>query len=496
MGLLATISETAAIACYLQQEEMMKEVVKGISKNKFVAGVILIDSQGDIVESGQKIENSDQNGPYSIRYPLLSPFQSRNSKSISENIGMLILLQNKEVIEQTARSLAIKGIIPLIFITFLTAFITSALIYFLFTRPISEIARILHNVKPGHAYLLQCPSMHQNNEIGSLLSDINALLKRNAQALNDERSLRDRLSFLEKQYRTIFEKANSGIFLADQNGKIIVYNPFFLKMACGTGIKVQVLHNFIELFVDSSKVDLMVKKTITHQQATSSDLLVKGENTTSKQTWVHAVFINCTDDLGEPMIECMLYDITQRHLEEKKNKDIAKKDHLTGLLNRRGGEIQMEYILSVCQPEHNIAFFLLDLDGFKEINDTYGHNGGDKILVEVSRRLQSINRATDTIIRWGGDEFVLILYGDINKETCFGIGEKILRSLNSPIDLGDGISDTVGVSIGISSMSAQTARKDILLLSADKAMYMVKDKGKNGIYYSDMDRKIYESRFL
>ncbi|PID74591.1 MAG: hypothetical protein CSB28_02475 [Desulfobacterales bacterium] len=96
----------------------------------------------------------------------------------------------------------------------------------------------------------------------------------------------------------------------------------------------------------------------------------------------------------------------------------------------------------------------------------------------------------------GGDEFVLILYGDIDKETCFGIGEKILRSLNSPIDLGNGISDTVGVSIGISSMSSQTARKDLLLLSADKAMYMVKHKGKNGIYYSDMDNKTYESRFL
>ncbi|PID74592.1 MAG: hypothetical protein CSB28_02480 [Desulfobacterales bacterium] len=106
-----------------------------------------------------------------------------------------------------------------------------------------------------------------------------------------------------------------------------------------------------------------------HQQATSSDLLIKKKNPSVK-TWVHAVFINCTDDLGEPLIECMLYDITQRHLEEQKNQDRAKKDHLTGLLNRRGGEIQMEHILSACQPGHNIALFLLDLDGFKKINDT------------------------------------------------------------------------------------------------------------------------------
>ncbi len=493
MDLLATVSDTAAIACFLEQEEMMQEVVKGVSKNRFVAGITLISSNGYIVHSGQKINPPDQNQDYIIRYPLSSPFQNEESTE-SEHIGMFILLQHKGIIDKTAYQDAQKEIFSLILITILTACLTSALVYVLFTRPITNIANLLHKTKPGSLDLLKTPALHSKNEIGSLLSDINALLKRNAQALNAEKSLRNRLSFLEKRYRTIFEKANSGIFLANENGKVSIHNPFFMKLAQNTGDSKKVLDNFTELFVDSSKVEMMVKKAFKKEQATSSDLIIKTKD--SYQAWVHAVFINCKDDLGAPIIECMLYDITQRHRQEEQNRKIAKKDHLTGLLNRRGGEIQMDYIISTCQPEHSIAFFLMDLDGFKHINDTYGHDGGDKVLIEVSRRMQSINRATDTIIRWGGDEFVLILYGDIDKETCFGIGEKILQSLNSPIDIGNDVSDSVGASIGISIMSAESAEKDILLQSADKAMYAIKQQGKNGIYYSDMNNNTYETRFF
>ncbi len=493
MDLLTTVSETAAIACYLEQEEMMQEVVKGISKNRFVAGTALISAKGNIIRNGQAIKYADQNLEYIIRYPLPPPFQDEKSAE-SPNIGMFIVLQHKKTIDDTALLEAQKEIFSLIFITLLTAFITSALVYALFTKPITNIANMLHKAKPGSLDLLEAPPLHRHNEIGVLLSDINALMKRNSQALDAERALRKRLSFLEKQYRTIFEKANSGIFLANEKGKISIHNPFFMKMAQNTGDYKNVLDNFTELFVDSTKVAMMVKKAIQKEQAASSDLLVKAKD--AYQTWVHAVFIHCKDDLGAPMIECMLYDITQRHLQEEQNRKIAKKDHLTGLLNRRGGEIQMDDILSSCPPEHRIAFFLLDLDGFKQINDTYGHDSGDTVLIEISRRMQSINRATDTIIRWGGDEFVLILYGDIDKKTCFGIGEKILYSLNSPIDLENGITATVGVSIGISIMSAQTAEKDLLLQSADKAMYAVKQQGKNGIYYSDINNDTFESRFL
>ncbi len=492
MDLLDTISDTAAVACYLGQRDMMQDVVKGITKNRYVAGCTIMDSNGNEVRSGQRVLNHIQNARYVIRYPLKTPFETENSQN-NTNIGILILLQNQNLLENTAKKAATRDILSLICITFFTAFLTSGLVYVLSTKPITTIAMVLHNTKPGNPDPLEIPSWHKKNEIGTLISDINSLIKRNAQALNAERSLRKRLAFLEERYRTIFEKANSGIFLADKNGKVLIYNPFFLGLAEYTSNPKNVLDNFINLFLDKEKVSFLVNNTITKKQASSSDLIIDGK--AAHRKWVHAVFINCEDDQNGSMIECMLYDITQRHLKEEKNRQIASRDHLTGLLNRRGGEIQMDSILSSCQPDHKIAFFLLDLDGFKQVNDTFGHDAGDKILVEMAHRLQSINRATDTIIRWGGDEFVLILHGDINKETCFGIANKIIDSLNVPVDLGNNQSGTVGVSIGISRMSGKTADKDSLMRSADKAMYMVKKQKKNGICYCDEDEKTCETIF-
>ncbi|HWI41924.1 MAG TPA: GGDEF domain-containing protein, partial [Verrucomicrobiae bacterium] len=126
-----------------------------------------------------------------------------------------------------------------------------------------------------------------------------------------------------------------------------------------------------------------------------------------------------------------------------------------------------------------MALLFLDLDGFKEVNDRLGHEGGDQVLLETGRRLQAAVRGCDTVARLGGDEFTVIL-GNVDGERNVSlVAERLLADISAPISTRSGIC-RVGASIGISMFPEDGADSDTLLKRADLAMYGVKHRGKNG----------------
>jgi diguanylate cyclase (GGDEF)-like protein len=131
-----------------------------------------------------------------------------------------------------------------------------------------------------------------------------------------------------------------------------------------------------------------------------------------------------------------------------------------------------------------VAF--LDLDGFKQVNDGYGHAMGDRILQKAGARLAQELRQSDIIARIGGDEFVILL-SDINIEDAHDLLVRILDALKEPIEV-EGITITIGVSIGATLFPDDCEEIDMLLRHADAAMYRSKEKGRNRItYYNAMD---------
>ena len=121
---------------------------------------------------------------------------------------------------------------------------------------------------------------------------------------------------------------------------------------------------------------------------------------------------------------------------------------------------------------------LIDLDNFKQVNDSAGHRAGDAVLREVGRRLSACVRRADTLARHGGDEFV-ILIGDLHQETdCRAVAEKILHALADEFRL-EGASFKLGASIGISLFPGDAADGDALLRNADAAMYRAKEQGRS-----------------
>jgi diguanylate cyclase (GGDEF)-like protein/PAS domain S-box-containing protein len=174
-----------------------------------------------------------------------------------------------------------------------------------------------------------------------------------------------------------------------------------------------------------------------------------------------------------------MLDITERKALERTLASLAHYDHLTGLPNRKLFGDRLAHALSLApRMSRQVTVMFVDLDGFKAINDTLGHQAGDETLVTVAKRLKGVLRASDTVARLGGDEFALILE-DCAGEPAEGIAKMLLAVIGEPIALGDQHAIVTG-SIGISVFAGDADVTSMQLVAqADQAMYEAKHAGKN-----------------
>jgi diguanylate cyclase (GGDEF)-like protein/PAS domain S-box-containing protein len=172
-------------------------------------------------------------------------------------------------------------------------------------------------------------------------------------------------------------------------------------------------------------------------------------------------------------------DITdQKHTRERIS-HMAQYDGLTDLPNRALFYDRLRQALSLARRGNvGLALMFLDLDRFKQVNDTLGHHIGDVLLKSVAERLRQCVRESDTVARLGGDEFTVLLYDLREREDIGRIAEKIIAAVSRPYEL-DGHDVRIGVSIGIARFTVDTEDEDKLMNLADKAMYAAKAEGRN-----------------
>lgn len=159
---------------------------------------------------------------------------------------------------------------------------------------------------------------------------------------------------------------------------------------------------------------------------------------------------------------------------------LAHTDTLTGLLNRRGLHEQLALALGDARTERILAVYLLDLDGFKPINDRFGHDVGDALLVAVGQRLTAQLRGDDVVARLGGDEFVILARGLPGEAVAVTLGQKLLNAFDTPFN-ADGQSCEVGITIGYALAPLDGHTADELLKRADAAMYSGKQSGRRQV---------------
>lgn len=164
---------------------------------------------------------------------------------------------------------------------------------------------------------------------------------------------------------------------------------------------------------------------------------------------------------------------------ERENNHRARHDALTGLSNRMGlVDAVGARLTAVRRGDSALALLFLDLDGFKAVNDTYGHAAGDRLLKMAAGRLSRMLRATDAAARIGGDEFV-VLSEALTHEQAIGLGQRLIAAISTSYDLGDGNVATIGVSVGIAMAPEHGTDLADLLAVADAALYEAKSSGKS-----------------
>jgi diguanylate cyclase (GGDEF)-like protein/PAS domain S-box-containing protein len=274
---------------------------------------------------------------------------------------------------------------------------------------------------------------------------------------------------------TIAEQVGEGVAVVDNDAWYLYANATFASMHGCTSAELQTMHfsTFYSPAEWNGPVQALMQETVRHGVGRAEVTRRRIDGTTFA---AHVTLSLLRDESGAVIGRVLcVQDITVRKQLEAQLQRAALHDPLTDLPNRRLLHDRIEHALAVAGRAHiAVAVLFIDLDGFKVINDTHGHDVGDQLLVRCAERLQGCLRDADTLARLGGDEFVVLLEGLTDSRHASSTARRILRSLAQPFKL-DRAKVQISASIGIAVGTSGGPRN--LLHAADSAMYKAKNSG-------------------
>ncbi|MEX1323052.1 MAG: diguanylate cyclase [Synechococcaceae cyanobacterium] len=273
---------------------------------------------------------------------------------------------------------------------------------------------------------------------------------------------------------TVFEASRLGIVVSDPQGRILMVNEAFSRLSGYRPVEVLGRHtNLLRSGRHDDSFYAELWATLLSRGHWQGDLWNRIRSGELRRHHLSISTVRGADH--QPLYFVgMLEDITERYAAEKAVRHQARHDLLTGLGNRALLMEQLERDLALARRHHwGVALLFLDLDGFKLINDRYGHALGDQVLQLMARRLQAVLRETDLLCRHGGDEFVVLVPHAGGDEELRQIATKLIRASEQPFSELD-LDLALSASVGIARFpdNARNARE--LLVAADRAMYAAK----------------------
>jgi diguanylate cyclase (GGDEF)-like protein/PAS domain S-box-containing protein len=297
----------------------------------------------------------------------------------------------------------------------------------------------------------------------------------------------DALRVSEERYRTAFETSLDGIGLTHlEDGLFVDINPAFLRIF-GFRRDEVVLHTSLELniWADPNQRQKMVN--VLHSKSVCHNMEVQFQRKNGQCFWAQ-LSASKVDLDGIPSILVVMRDNSEARAAEQKIENLAFYDPMTRLPNRRQLLDRLHQILAVGNHgNHKLALLLVDLDNFKTLNDTLGHQAGDQLLQEVAKRITTKVRETDFVARLGGDEFIVILEemgeaSDHAVEQAKIVGEKLLAAIAQPYHLNGRVCLSTA-SIGIAIFGDRRDETTEVLKQADIAMDQAKAAGRNTLRF-------------
>ncbi|ETA01398.1 EAL domain-containing protein [Frankia sp. B2] len=281
----------------------------------------------------------------------------------------------------------------------------------------------------------------------------------------------------DARFRMIFTGSAIGILINDGGGRIIDANDAFLRMlGVGPG---QVQGRSIDEFAHPEDARELREAYAAQRTAGPEHIRMEWRFTGigGSVVWAELTTSCLRDDDGRCRAQLsMIVDVTDRHLLQNQLRRQARHDPLTGLPNRTV-LIERVHELMATGPERRIGLCFIDLDGFKMVNDSLGHDVGDRLLVAVTDRLRRVLSPEQLLVRMGGDEFVILVADTAGTADAVAVAETVLAALASPLRVGDHAL-SIGASIGIVERPVAGGDYADLLRAADITLYRAKAEGK------------------
>jgi len=298
----------------------------------------------------------------------------------------------------------------------------------------------------------------------------------------------------EARFRALLEHSSDLIAVLDGSG-LIVYQSPSIEQVLGYSVE-DVMQTHFDLLVRPGDRARLMQVVEGADAAAGGSGMVECSLRSRTGEWLQFEIqhTNLLDDERVQGIVLNCRDISERKIYEDQLAHQAFHDPVTGLANRALFADRVSHALARATREDSmVGVIFIDLDDFKTINDSLGHASGDAVLQEVAHRLRTAVRPTDTVARFGGDEFAVLVEEVERSQEAVDVAERVLDGLNAPIDLGEK-ELYVGASLGLCVTADGDTDANDLLRNADVAMYMAKreDKGKYRIFEPDMHREVVE----
>lgn len=472
--LLSTVESTVRIACFTEDKTLATEVAQGLMSNQSIHAVRITSKDDVLVELKKGFVESDP--PRQVYRAVFSPF---NKKS---QVGEIVLTaDSKFILEQATayyRFFAGLLLLEVIAVTAAVALLAMRMI----VRPITLLSEELQRNDGQVSCNLALPRGNEHNEIGHLTMAINQLIDDISSQLYREHILRKEISRSEERFRTLAENSPDIIARYSNDFHLTFANPSYARE---TGIPLDQALNkpldALEVWCPGIQAELFRSCLQQVMKTGQSDCLLWEWLSPSGLQICHEMYIVAEyEDEDHPVSALAIgRNVTERKQIEQQLIHQATHDVLTGLPNRALLKDRLQHALAQSRRNgHPLAIIFIDLDNFKDVNDSLGHDIGDELLKQLSKRMLGILRESDTVARLGGDEFVILLEDSQTSHDLDAVVQKTFETISQPCDIGQH-RIYPGASMGIAVHPGDGDDAETLMRNADTAMYVAKEQGRN-----------------
>ncbi|OMH25923.1 EAL domain-containing protein [Motiliproteus sp. MSK22-1] len=474
------LESSALQAAYELDEVLALRIIQGLNQIEPLYSAVLQDELGNVIAErhrelgdvpGQSIVTLLDIRSKKFNFPLVLVDGAK--------VGDLIVTVDTAVLYQDFFDRSWRLLIFGIFRNLVIGVVLLVLYYLMVTKPMVRLSNSMSRLQEGHNKQdrLVIPEFHQKDELGLIVNTFNELW-------SGRNSAEKALEKSESYFRMVMEQAGEGLYLFNTSGRILDVNP----QACNSlGFSREELLSMSLIDIDPTLTYERLKDIISSMSVGKQVSIESSHRSKDGREYPIDVRMTLVDLNGVTRLLASVRDITERKRAEERIKHLAYYDALTGLPNRSLLQDRLKQALaSAVRHNHTGALMFLDLDRFKTINDSLGHDVGDRLLKAVAQRLNGCLRDEDTASRIGGDEFV-ILAPDLSQNAdkaatqAKELAEKLLEQFRRPFQIGEEelfVSGSVGISLFPNEETDSTG----LLRQADTAMYRAK-ASSNGFHF-------------